>query len=74
MTVVLGLAFTLDGKRRGHRAGSYNTFWKECGSKMSTVAVALGIQVIDNVPIESWDVEIGRVIFYKPNTADKSLR
>ena len=73
MTVVPGVAFTTDGKRCGHGAGFHDTFLNRCGSKTNTVALALGIQVIDNVPIGAWDVEIDRVIFYKRNAADASL-
>lgn len=67
LVVVPGVAFTVDGKRCGHGAGFYDTFLNRCGSQTNTVALALGVQIIDEVPTGPWDVPIGKVIFSQPS-------
>ncbi len=73
LIVVPGVAFSIDGKRCGHGAGFYDTFLNRCGPETKTVALALGVQIIDNVPTTEWDVPIDKVIFVRHDVGETPL-
>lgn len=62
-----GVAFTRDGLRLGHGMGYFDTWLAKCAQTANiqqpvTVALALSVQVVDDLPHTEWDVRINRLI------------
>lgn len=60
--IVPGLAFDEKGNRIGYGGGYYDRFLKKQG-KSHKVGLAYPFQIIDNLPIESFDVVLDAVYF-----------
>jgi 5-formyltetrahydrofolate cyclo-ligase len=62
LIVVPGLAFDVSGKRLGRGAGFYDRFLKNHPDAYK-VGIAYDVQCVDNIPVESHDVTLNKVIF-----------
>ncbi|KAL3115530.1 hypothetical protein niasHT_018163 [Heterodera trifolii] len=66
LVVMPGVAFTTSGKRLGHGRGFYDRFLNEYAQKYGTVprtiALALKVQLVDDLPMESKDRMVDEVI------------
>ena len=60
--VVPGLAFTRDGKRLGYGGGWYDRLLREAEAGADVIGVAYPFQVLDDLPAESHDVRVRRVL------------
>lgn len=68
LVVMPGVAFTLDGKRLGHGKGYYDSFLHEYAEKCNgnfpkTVALALTIQILEDLPMSERDVPVNQIIY-----------
>jgi 5-formyltetrahydrofolate cyclo-ligase len=60
LVIVPGVAFTLDGARLGHGRSFYDRFLP--GLRASTIGACFTEQIVDELPMESHDVVLHRVI------------
>lgn len=60
--IVPGLAFDLSGGRLGRGAGFYDRTLAGIPARIPRWAPAFSIQMLDAVPMESWDVQIDGII------------
>lgn len=57
-----GVAFDRQGGRLGYGAGFYDRFLTKMNKKITKIALAYQLQVVDSVPMESSDVRIDGII------------
>ncbi len=62
VVVVPGLAFTPDGHRLGQGGGHYDRFLRRLRPGCVTVGAAFTEQVLDDLPHEDHDVQVGAVV------------
>ncbi|CAK5115995.1 unnamed protein product [Meloidogyne enterolobii] len=68
LIVMPGVAFTLNGKRLGHGRGYYDRFLLEYSQKCNgnypkTIALALNLQIIEDLPMSERDVYINQILY-----------
>jgi 5-formyltetrahydrofolate cyclo-ligase len=63
LAIIPGLAFDRNGNRLGRGKGFYDHFLSQ--HSIYTIAVAFNCQLIDEVPIEPWDVIMRQIITEK---------
>nr|CAD2166585.1 unnamed protein product [Meloidogyne enterolobii] len=68
LIVMPGVAFTLDGKRLGHGRGYYDRFLLEYSQKCNrtfpkTIALALNLQIIEDLPMSERDVYVNQILY-----------
>lgn len=68
LVVMLGVAFTTDGKRCGHGAGFYDTFLHRCrvvGSDATptTLPLALRVQSVNELPTDAHNKLVDDVLY-----------
>ncbi|WP_040215154.1 5-formyltetrahydrofolate cyclo-ligase [Clostridium polynesiense] len=71
LIIMPGVAFDLKGGRIGYGAGFYDKFLKEVSESTPKIAIAYELQLIEEVPMESYDVRIDGVITEKRITIFK---
>ena len=62
LILVPGLAFDHAGHRLGRGGGFYDRLLAELHGKVETVGVCFDQQVVDLVPVDSWDQQVNRVL------------
>ncbi len=62
MVIVPGVAFDAQGNRLGRGKGYYDKFLKRCPSALK-IGVCFPFQLIENVPIDEYDVKMDMVIY-----------
>lgn len=62
LVVVPGVAFDRRGFRVGYGAGYYDRFLTRLSEKATTIALAFDMQLIDEVPIEHFDMSVQYII------------
>jgi len=64
LSVVLtpGVAFSKEGYRLGYGAGYYDRFFKLLSEDVQRIGIGFDLQLVDNLPIESHDVQLHRII------------
>lgn len=62
LIIVPGVAFTREGKRLGYGGGYYDRYLPLLSPHARTLAPALPEQVYDDLPTESYDIPIDRVL------------
>lgn len=62
LVVVPGVVFDLKKNRIGYGAGYYDRFLKKTRNDCSRIAVAFDIQIVDEVPVEGHDEQMGMII------------
>ncbi|MBN1872088.1 MAG: 5-formyltetrahydrofolate cyclo-ligase [Candidatus Omnitrophica bacterium] len=60
--VVPALAFDKDGHRLGHGGGYYDRFLEKAPSKIYTVGLAFGFQVVEELPRHQTDIPVDKVL------------
>lgn len=60
LVIVPGLAFDKSGGRLGYGGGYYDTFLANANAYK--VAACYPFQIVDNVPMEDWDVRVDEVV------------
>lgn len=63
LVIVPGLAFTTAGQRLGYGAGYYDRFLSHYAG--DTIALALGVQLVDRLPVEPHDQLVNCIITVK---------
>lgn len=58
LVVVPGLAFDRKGNRLGRGGGYYDRFLKKLPDTISTVGLAFDFQIVENLPLSSFDVKV----------------
>lgn len=62
LMVLPGIAFDLKGYRIGYGGGYYDRFLDQLQKTIPTIALAFDFQIIDTVPIESFDRPVDYII------------
>ncbi len=62
LVIVPGIAFDTEGYRIGYGGGYYDYFFGNAGESIPSVAIALDLQLIDKVPIESFDKPVDFIV------------
>ena len=65
LIIVPGLAFDITGGRVGYGGGYYDKYLEEGFINVPKVALAYDFQVIDNVPIDKYDIRVDYIITEK---------
>jgi len=60
--LIPGLAFTRDGSRLGRGGGYYDRLLANPTCRAQRIAIALGLQIVDSIPVESHDQRIHQII------------
>lgn len=60
-----GVAFAKDGYRVGYGGGYYDRFLAKLDKKVMKIALAFDLQVVDTVPVESFDIPVDMIITEK---------
>ncbi|KRY18508.1 Proteasome subunit alpha type-7 [Trichinella patagoniensis] len=67
LIIVPGVAFTVDGKRLGHGKGYYDNYLARYFAKFShrphTIGIAFAEQIVSDLPVESHDHVLEKVLF-----------
>ena len=62
LVIVPGIAFTPQGARLGYGGGYYDRFLPQLSTKAYTIALAMHEQMAENLPTESHDILINRIL------------
>ena len=62
IVIMPGLAFDKDGGRIGYGGGYYDRFLKDLNKEIPKIAVAYELQVINNIPMEDYDIKPNKII------------
>lgn len=62
LIVVPGLAFDSAGRRLGRGGGFYDRLLAELPGGIPTVGVCFDQQVVDRVPVDTWDCQVDQVL------------
>lgn len=68
LVIMPGSVFDINGNRIGYGKGFYDRFLAECqqkGIKLTTVALAFSLQVVDNIKTEEHDYKVDYIITEK---------
>ncbi len=65
LLIVPGVAFDLQGNRRGYGGGYYDRFFERLRPEVPLVAIAFELQIVSRVPIEPWDRRMDWVVTEK---------
>ncbi|MTK53015.1 5-formyltetrahydrofolate cyclo-ligase [Paludibacter sp.] len=60
LVIVPGVAFDLQGHRLGRGKGYYDQFLPS--TKAYKVGVAFRLQIVENIPVDEWDIPVDRVV------------
>ena len=60
--IVPGLAFTADGHRLGYGGGWYDRLLADARSDAAKIGVACTFQIVENLPDESHDIRLDRIV------------
>ncbi|NLZ93609.1 MAG: 5-formyltetrahydrofolate cyclo-ligase [Firmicutes bacterium] len=63
--VVPGVAFDLSGNRLGYGGGYYDRFFPQLRPDVPLVALTFEVQLVDYVPVDSWDRQVDIIITEK---------
>jgi 5-formyltetrahydrofolate cyclo-ligase len=63
--VVPGVAFDESGNRLGYGGGYYDRFFGQLRDGVPLVAVTFEVQILDNIPVASWDRQVDFIVTEK---------
>lgn len=63
VAIIPGMAFTRDGKRLGRGKGFYDRFLAQLPSSTVRIGICFPFQLIENIPTESHDLSMDKVIY-----------
>jgi 5-formyltetrahydrofolate cyclo-ligase len=62
LVIMPGIAFDREGGRIGYGGGFYDRFLIKMERKVDRIAPAYDFQVVDEVPVDLWDIRIDGII------------
>lgn len=65
LILVPGVAFAKDGYRVGYGGGYYDRFLSKIHSSIPTIGLGFDLQIVDKVPVDSYDIPIDLIITEK---------
>ncbi len=60
--VIPGVAFDRAGNRLGNGKGFYDRFLEKISPNVPRVAIGFSFQMVDQIPAESWDIRVEKVL------------
>ena len=73
LIIMPGVAFTKHGERIGYGGGYYDKFLEKANPKIPKVALAFSLQVLEELPQESFDIKVNYIITEKEVIDCKTL-
>jgi 5-formyltetrahydrofolate cyclo-ligase len=62
LALIPGVAFDKSGGRMGYGAGFYDRFLVKLKKDTHKIALAYGVQIVDYIPMNEWDVKVDGII------------